>query len=196
MRDQFEPQRAERRGAETWGSCRNLTSLSPTTRWFTDRGSPSAEPSRSGPAARYSTKVKQTNKKKPKQTNNNNRTRFFPERVFLRGAMSPPLQRLTRSSAQINFKERFFKKRHAACVETFWAFLLLALAARSLPCARVAKGCTGRAALSVLVPSGLGCHRRCCSESSCFETSRPRGFVSGRCVVDGRRASGSDNNRC
>lgn len=66
---------AELSGAETWGSCRNLTSLSPTTRWFTDRGSPSAEPSRSEPAARYSTKV-----------NNTEHISLLPVRV----SMSPP----------------------------------------------------------------------------------------------------------
>lgn len=47
-----------RSGAESWGSFKNLTSLSPTTRWFTDRESPSAELWKYEPAPRYNAKVR------------------------------------------------------------------------------------------------------------------------------------------
>lgn len=46
-----------RSGAESWGSFKNLTSLSPTTRWFTDRESPSAELWKYELATRCNTKV-------------------------------------------------------------------------------------------------------------------------------------------
>lgn len=53
---------------------------------------------------------------------NNSRKRLLPNRVLLRGALSPPLRRLTLSSAQINFEERVaLKQRHAACAERFWS---------------------------------------------------------------------------
>lgn len=53
---------------------------------------------RTGSSLQYKGKTKKQQKAAP------SRTCFPPRR-----AMSPPLQRLTRSSAQINFKERFPK---------------------------------------------------------------------------------------